>query len=167
MLVKGVSADSMVYIIGNFSVWRNSPIGHTILEPSLPQAFASGAFLALDAGAGECWLALGAIDLDVLARHLAARIDRHHVEHLDLGRERRAARLLERKHHRPFEYPVLIAIKSRPISNEKSNVANVSMQRCRKASRPWTAADPSWTWKTVSSEWSDAIRSGFLVSQPT
>jgi hypothetical protein len=47
----------------------------------------------------------------ILAPHLAARIDRHHIEHLDLGRERRAARLLERKHHRPFEHPVLIAIK--------------------------------------------------------
>ena len=40
-------------------------------------------------------------------------------------------------------------------------------QLCRKASRPWTAADPSWTWNTVSSECSEAIRSGFLVSQPT
>src|SRR6185369_16551349 len=66
--------------------------------------------LALYPGPGERGLRFTAVHIDVLARHLAAGIDGHDIEHPDPGRERRAARLLERKHHGPFEHPVIVAV---------------------------------------------------------
>jgi hypothetical protein len=44
--------------------------------------------LALYPGPGERGLRFTTVHVDVLAHHLAAGIDRHDIEHLDLGRER-------------------------------------------------------------------------------
>src|SRR4051812_8782501 len=90
--------------IGNFVVWRKSLRWHDMGVGCIQR------ILALYPGPGERGLRFTTVHVDVLAHHLASGIDRYDIEHLDLGRERRAARLLERKDHCPFEDPVIVAV---------------------------------------------------------